>query len=214
MISLLKGNIFACDTKKNTVKKNTVIVDVAGVGYEVAMHKRDIARVTLNSEITLYTYLHVREECMDLYGFLQAHEKDCFVDLLSVSGIGPKLGMAILGEAQIPELIQAICTENKAFFRSLSGVGPKMAQRIILELQTKVKKWPTPSSLDDSGAHVPMPEMDDLRSTFLNLGYSGLQIERALMAFGRSETFMNQPFEEKVREMLKKLSLKPATDTL
>jgi holliday junction DNA helicase RuvA len=204
MIAMIRGTLISVDELKHHA-----IIDVSGVGYDLLLHIRDIAKLSqqINQEICLHSYLHVREDSMDLFGFLNVEEKQCFQDLISVNGVGPKLGMTIMGSAEVSELMQAIQSENKLFFKSMSGVGPKMAQRLILELQSKIKKWQGVSSIDsDSAPPQASQELDDLRSTFANLGYNALLVERALMTCMTDNTFLELPLEEKIRTLLNKLS--------
>lgn len=210
MISVLRGVLYSLDEQRHRV-----VMDAHGVGYELHVHGRDLPRLhsLLTQEAVLHSYLHVREDAMELFGFLDPAEKYCFIDLISVNGIGPRLGMAILGACSVLELAQAIQIENVALLKSVPGVGPKTAQRIILELKSKVSKWPSSQVSQSLTGHSratpqPLTEMDDLRSMFANLGYPALSIERVLMECAKQEPFMQLPFEEKVRQMLKSLSLK------
>ena len=132
MISFLRGKIAA----KN---ENGIIIDVNGVGFTVNMPTSDIAKAgSIGEEITAHTYFHVSEMAMQLYGFLATEEMDYFNKLISISGIGPKAALAVLGTLSVQDLAFAIIAEDVKAITRAPGVGPKAAQRIILELKGKI----------------------------------------------------------------------------
>ena len=132
MISFLRGII----ASKN---ENGIVVDVNGVGFAVNMPTSDIAKSGVaGEEIMVHTYFHVSEMAMQLYGFLTTEEMDYFNKLISISGIGPKAALAVLGTLSVQDLAFAIIAEDVKAITRAPGVGPKAAQRIILELKGKV----------------------------------------------------------------------------
>ncbi len=132
MISFLRGVI----ASKN---ENGLVIDVGGVGFGVNMPISDIAKSGLvGEEITVHTYFHVNDMGMQLYGFLTTEEMDYFNKLISISGIGPKVALSILGTLSVQDLAFAIIAEDAKAITRAPGVGPKAAQRIILELKGKI----------------------------------------------------------------------------
>ena len=114
------------------------MLDVSGVGYLVAATPRALRRRGRPKEVTLETYLHVREDTLQLYGFADTAERELFEQLLSVSGVGPKVALAIVSGSTPAELRRAIALEDTARFEAIPGIGKKTAQRVVLELKEKV----------------------------------------------------------------------------
>jgi len=130
MIGYLKGNVLSSDGKN-------ILIDVGGVGYEVTVSADTATQCMPGSLVEIYTYLHVREDEMSLYGFSDQKTLMFFKRLLTVSGVGPKMGIELLS-LPLHRLKQAIAEEDKSFLTSIKGVGDKLASRIILELKNKV----------------------------------------------------------------------------
>lgn len=115
------------------------IVDVQGVGYEV--HLPSGATVVEGASVTLFVHTHVREDALLLYAFLTREDRDMFLLLLSVSTVGPKLALAVLGRLEAPALADAIARKDASAFRGISGVGKRTVERLLLELHDKVTPW-------------------------------------------------------------------------
>lgn len=116
-----------------------VVVDVGGIGYQIFTSVSSIEKTgAVGSDVTMYTYLNVREDAMELYGFVTPEEKKLFLQLISVSSVGPKVAVAVLSIAPTNRIASAIITADTKFLTRASGVGPKAAQRIILELKDKI----------------------------------------------------------------------------
>ncbi len=132
MISFLKGKIA-------NITENSVVIDVNGFGMNVFMSANDISKIgSIGSDVNVNTYFHVRDEQPELYGFISQDSLSFFHKLISISGIGPKAAVSILGTLTAQELSLAIiCDDFKTITRA-PGVGAKMAQRIILELKGKI----------------------------------------------------------------------------
>ena len=131
MISYLKGKVLH--------KSAASAVILAGnIGYEVILTANKLLRLAPMQEVELYTYLHVREDAMQLYGFDYWEEREFFLLLLNVSGVGPKVAMTILGQSTISGLHRAIAEENITFLTKVPGIGKKTAQRLVLELKDKL----------------------------------------------------------------------------
>ena len=164
--------------------ENYIVVDAAGVGYMIYTPLGDIAKAPQEGrEITVYTYLNVREDAMELYGFMTKEEKDMFLMLISVSGVGPKAGLAILSAASPKQIAVAIITGDTKTLTKAQGVGPKAAKRILLELKDKIDE--TALGIDgDEGIDIPSaPLMDskaEAMSALVALGYSANEARNVL----------------------------------
>ena len=117
-----------------------VIIEANGVGYEIRISLNTYTQLKEGERCKLLTYFHVREDAQVLYGFLEAREKRMFLDLISVSGIGPNTALAILSSTDPDELHSNIVSENVKAIQAIKGIGAKTAQRLILELKDKLKK--------------------------------------------------------------------------
>jgi holliday junction DNA helicase RuvA len=168
------------------------VLDVGGVGYLVQATARARRRARDGDEVSLETYLHVREDVMQLYGFADADERELFQALLSVTGIGPKVALAIISGSTTGELRRAIVLEDTVRFEAIPGIGKKTAQRVVLELREKVSA---------EAIAVPVSAPGDAlvaRDALVELGYSVVEAERAL-----AEVDPELPAEERVRQALK-----------
>lgn len=130
MISVLKGKLFLKES-------NYIILDVNDVGFQVFMTEYDISRLPENN-IIIYTHTHIKEDGIELYGFLESHCLYLFKMLIGVSGLGPRGALNILGSSTPNEIIAAIINENKVFLKSLPGIGTKSAAKLIIELKDKL----------------------------------------------------------------------------
>jgi Holliday junction DNA helicase RuvA len=165
-----------------------IVLDVGGVGYLVAATPRVAARV--GEEATVETYLHVREDALQLYGFASADERALFELLLGVSGVGPKVALAIVSGSTPAELRRAIARDDTARFEAIPGIGRKTAQRVVLELKGAVAV-----SADAELATGAVLARDAL----VELGWAIPDAERALVGVDES-----LPVEEQVRAALKR----------
>jgi Holliday junction DNA helicase RuvA len=171
-----------------------LVLDVNGVGYVVAATPAALRKADGAAEVTLVTYLNVREDALQLFGFADQAEKELFVQLLSVNGVGPKVALAIVSGSPVAELRRAIVEQDAARFQAIPGIGKKTAERIVLELKEKLA----------DGAPVAITAAADARpqavarDALVELGYSPAEAERALAA-----TDPDAPPEERVRQALK-----------
>jgi Holliday junction DNA helicase RuvA len=173
-----------------------LVLDVGGVGYLVAATPTALRRVADVPEVTLETYLHVREDALQLYGFADAAERELFVHLLGVSGIGPKVALAVVSSAPPPDLRRAIALRDPARFQAIPGIGKKTAERIVLELEEKLGS-------EDVAALQSLPAAPTsahvvARDALVELGYTVVEAEQAL-----AHTDPELPAEERVREALR-----------
>ncbi|WP_347159657.1 Holliday junction branch migration protein RuvA [Pontibacter chitinilyticus] len=126
---------------KLTYKDPTyVILDVQGIGYQVKISLSTYSSLPAGERCKLHTYLHIKEDAHTLYGFTTAAEKDAFLHLISISGVGPNTGLMILSSLSVEEVQHAIAREDVRTIQQVKGIGAKTAQRIILELKDKMKK--------------------------------------------------------------------------
>ncbi len=160
-----------------------VVVEVAGVGLKLTTHKRALSSLPPNgTEVKLFSYLYVREDALDLYGFLTEEELHFFELLISVSGVGPKSALSILEISELKELAASIQENRPDLLTRASGIGRKTAERIIIDLKTKVKT-------EMSGEAVKRMESDaDIVETLTNLGYRREDAKVALQKVGREIT--------------------------
>jgi Holliday junction DNA helicase RuvA len=170
-----------------------LILDVNGVGYLVHATPTAVRKGDSADEITVETYLHVREDVLQLYGFADRSERELFVQLLSVSGVGPKVALAIVSGSPVAELRRAIARGDSARFQAIPGIGKKTAERIVLELKEKLGDPRAPAPDGSGEQHVVA------RDALVELGWSLLDAERAL-----AEVDTDLPPEERVRLALKK----------
>jgi len=181
MIAHLSGTLLS---KQAT----SVIVDVSGVGYEVSIPLSTFYDLEdTGSRVQLRIYTHVKEDALQLYGFKTARERELFINFISVSGIGPKLGIALLSGMSADELIASIKSNNLARLTLIPGVGKKTAERLIVDLREKMAALSTSQLEEEAGAHPATagasPE-DSVRSEALsglmNLGYQRSAAEKAI----------------------------------
>ena len=168
---------------------NSVILDVGGVGYEVNIPVSTFYDLDAEgATVKLRIYTHVREDTLQLYGFKTSRERELFMRLISVSGIGPKLGITLLSGMSADEMIASIRTNNLARLTLIPGVGRKTAERLVMELRDKVASLSSAGLEDELGATAsvgtPITTEDSMRSdvlsALLNLGYQRGSAEKAV----------------------------------
>jgi holliday junction DNA helicase RuvA len=171
MIGMLRGTLLE-------KRPNQVLLDVAGVGYQVQIPLSTFASLgALHQEATLLIHTHLREDALLLYGFLTAREKQCFELLISASGVGPSLGLKILSGMGMDDLVPAIRKGDIAQLVRIPGVGKKTAERIVVELRDKLAAVDVPGS----GKPATRSQLEaDVGSALINLGYDPRAVERAI----------------------------------
>ena len=200
MIAFLRGRIVA-------KQPNRVIVDIQGVGYDVHVPLSTYYDIGDDgAEVTLRVYTHVREDALQLYGFLTDLERHVFERLIGVSGIGPKLAIAVLSGMEPRELVAAVQRGDVARLTGIPGVGKKTAERIVLELKDRLAQVAVPAAAG-------VPEADagpdriraDLLSALQNLGYHRPQAEKAVEATlkGMSEPTLEGALKSALRELMR-----------
>ena len=170
MIASLHGTL-------ESLGSDWAIISVNGVGFQVYMPTSTLSTLgTTGEEVKLYTHLHLREDNITLYGFAEADELVLFATLIGVSGLGPRLALAMLSAMSVEQLTMAIATANNGLLTVVPGIGKKMAERIILELKDKISAgWITAATL-------PAPENADVLTALTSLGYSAAEAARAVTA--------------------------------
>jgi holliday junction DNA helicase RuvA len=171
-----------------------LVVDVGGVGYLVAATPAVLRKADGAAEVVVETYLHVREDALQLYGFADTGERELFVRLLGVNGIGPKVALAIVSGSPAAELRRAIALGDAARFQAIPGIGKKTAERIVLELREKLADETVVAM--PAGTSTPMHVV--ARDALVQLGWSIPEAEQALAGVDPE-----LPAEERVRQALK-----------
>ena len=186
---------------------NRILLEVSGVGFEVFVPVRTMERVGGEGESARFqTYLHVREDTLTLYGFLAESEKVLFLSLLGVSGVGPKVALAILSVCEAGELARSIIDGDTKRLVALPGIGKKTAERIILELKDKIevdRHLP-----DGADAGIERTIIEEAVSALAGLGLSRVNAEKALERLDLDTLGDSPKVEDLVREALKKVSSK------
>ncbi|MGL6283084.1 MAG: Holliday junction branch migration protein RuvA [Microcoleaceae cyanobacterium] len=185
MISYLIGKVV--HIQKSSRDKVTLILDVNNIGYEVQIVPRLLAKLPATGEtMQIFTHYHVREDQVSLFGFAQMAERDLFRQLISVSGIGVQLAIALLDTLELPNLVQAIVNSNTKLLAKTPGVGPKTAERIALELKTKLAEWRHTAGLDQVTTIGIQPAIqEEVEITLLALGYTPEEVIKALQAISK-----------------------------
>lgn len=179
MIGLIEGYLTDRELRKDGTA--TVLVNVNGVGYELAVSARHFQKLPpLDASISMRVHTHVREGSITLYGFQDRDERSLFDLLLGAHGVGPAMALAILGSMSTQELVSAIHSGDVKLLTTVPGVGSKTAQRLILELAQRLGSF-VPESLDDRSLTRGYPEIRSEVSEALNaLGYGNLEIRDVL----------------------------------
>jgi holliday junction DNA helicase RuvA len=208
MIAYLIGKIVDLVKSNNRV---VAIVEVNNIGYEVQIPSR-LAR-QLESDrsesVKIFTHLQIREDRQILYGFATAAEKDLFLQLIGVSGIGTQSAIALLDTLGLSDLVQAIVTGNIRLLTKTPGVGQKTAERIALELKTKLAQWRQEAGVTlPKSSNGPTPEIvEDVEMTLLAIGYSNEEIQQALSVLSQDNQLLKNPnVEEWIRRAIAWLS--------
>ena len=188
--------IYSLSGKLAAKRENFVVVDVGGVHYKAFITPRAQQNLpAIASPIHLYSHLHVREDLLDLYGFLNESELLFFEKLISVSGVGPKSALAVMAVASVEQLAAAINEGKPDLLMRASGIGRKIAERVILELKGKL-------AVLQSAETIKLMESNlDLEEALIGLGYARPQVKKAIAQIDPKTTGL----EQRLKEVLKKL---------
>jgi len=199
MIYHIKGRL-------SDVLDDSAIVDVTGLGYQVILPQSYLTKLPeIGSQVQFYTHHHIREDQQVLFGFLSREEKQFFVKLTSVSGVGPKIAVKMLSELSITDISQAILKGSVATLTQLSGVGKKMAERLIIELKDKLDVLPSmPGAGKQDFLELDTAFIDDLSMALKALGYSKDEIKKG-MSQSKNDLNPNLSLEQCIKVVLKKI---------
>jgi Holliday junction DNA helicase RuvA len=184
MIAHLSGTLLSKHT-------NTVILEVGGVGYEVTIPLSTFYELEdVSANVKLHIYTHVREDTLQLFGFKTLRERELFLRLISVSGVGPKLAITMIGIMSANEIIASIRTNNLARLTSIPGVGKKTAERLVIELRDKIAALSSPALEEEFAAEAGAggasttedAVREDALSALIGLGYQKAPAEKAINA--------------------------------
>jgi Holliday junction DNA helicase RuvA len=199
MIAALTGRLASKGTSQ-------VTLDVQGVGYEVFIPLSTFyALPDLNDLLSLSVYTHLRDDAIQLFGFLTGQEKEAFVLLIGISGIGPKLALSVLSALSVPDFVSAVQAGDVDKLATVPGIGKKSAGRIALELKDKVQRLsvtPGPPPHTPSGPVGRLQE--DALSALVNLGYKAAEVKEVLRR--ATQTRPDPPLKELILEALKELA--------
>ncbi len=190
------------------VEPYLAVIDCGGVGYACRTTSYTISQIKKGDKAKLFTYLNVKEDAMDLYGFASAEELKLFQQLISVSGVGPKAALAILSTRSPADLALAIITGDEKALTAAAGVGKKIAQRVILELKDKLAKGQTVTAGGEtvSGPAVtiiPQNKASEAAAALAVLGYSQAEINVALKGIDTESLALEQIIRLALKNMMK-----------
>lgn len=174
------------------ISDNTIVVEAAGVGYELYVSQNTIKNIKLGETGRLYTYLAVREDGMSLFGFADKKEKALFLKLIKVNGVGPKGAMDILGGMSLNDLVSAIATGNSAMLCGIKGIGKKTAERIILDLKDKIGEQGYLTGTATVTATALNEIQEEAMNILIALGYKSDAAERAVTLAYKDGMTVNQ----------------------
>ncbi|MCI2105696.1 MAG: Holliday junction branch migration protein RuvA [Intestinimonas sp.] len=183
------------------------VIDCGGVGFACRTTNLTLSRLKKGENATLYTYLNVREDALDLYGFATEEEKNCFEQLISVSGVGPKAAISILSATTPEGLAMAIITGDDKSLTTAPGIGKKIAQRIILELKDKLAKGQISAGGEPYGGTgitvIPENKATEAAAALAVLGYSQGEISLALKGIEMEKLKLDEIIRQALKKMVK-----------
>ena len=191
------------------VEPYLAVIDCGGVGYACRTTAYTLSQIKKGEKAKLFTYLSVREDAMDLYGFASQEELKLFQQLISVSGVGPKAALGILSSSSPANLAMNIITGNEKALTAAPGVGKRIAQRVILELKDKLAKGQTVSASGENVAGpamtiIPQNKLSEASAALAVLGYSQAEINVALKGIDIDSLPLEQVIRLALKNMLKK----------
>ncbi len=200
MISYIEGTV---------IKINADAVDVltsAGIGFHIIVPRSVFKEITgINKEIYLYTYLQVKEDGMSLFGFFEENELECFKKLISVSGVGPKMAMAVLSQMTVTDLHFAVISGDVKTITATPGVGKKLAEKIIVELKDDFSRESLNSGMDDMAPDGTPVNTDLYNEAAEALGALGYSLSEAMKAVRQIQIDSDTQVEDLIKEALKRL---------
>ncbi len=187
---------------------NLAVIDCGGVGFAVNTSAYTVSQLKTGEKAKLYTFVYIREDCMDIYGFASKSEKHCFEMLIGVSGVGPKAAIAILSSSAPENLVMNIVSGNEKALTAAPGIGKKIAQRIILELKDKLAKETAEISFEDVPVFNAVSEsgntkINDASAALMVLGYSSSEISAALKKVDVEKLSLEEIIKASLKQMIK-----------
>ncbi|MEM9087311.1 MAG: Holliday junction branch migration protein RuvA [Cyanobacteria bacterium P01_F01_bin.53] len=206
MIGYVKGHL--ADSQKLPNGRVILTVEAGGVGYDMQVNPRALSSLPpVGDSVQIFTHLQSREDLQVLFGFVNKAERDVFRLMISVSGIGPQMGMALLDALGINDLIQAVVNGNTRMLTRTPGVGNKTAERIVLELKTKLSEWRQHSGIVTPTGGPVSAVQEDVEMMLVALGYTNSEINKAIAAVGTGSTLSKSDDTEAwIREAIAWLS--------
>jgi Holliday junction DNA helicase RuvA len=179
MIAFIKGTVFQ-------MSQSSVIIEAGGIGYTVDVPTPVLASLSLNKETLLHTYHHIKEDSQQLFGFLNDSQREFFILLNTVSGVGPKLALKIFSASSISQFTEYILSKNITALTSLPGVGKKLAEKLILELKDKIIKF-SDGLVSEEGTSIIVDTgfQEDFFLALQTLGYGNDEIRSAMSKCGQ-----------------------------
>ena len=195
MLYSVRGNVIH-------MEQGFVVIECAGVGYRCQTTLNTMKNIKNGTEATLYTYLNVREDAVELYGFYSTQELSCFKTLTSVSGVGPKMALSLLSELSPEQIAMCVSASDVKSLTRAQGVGPKLAQRIILELKDKLSVFPqSDMTVENKGSVIAdTGKIPQAVAALAVLGYSAADVTPVLSRLDQSLTVT-----ELISETLKRM---------
>ncbi|MGN1002637.1 MAG: Holliday junction branch migration protein RuvA [Oscillospiraceae bacterium] len=186
---------------------NVAVIDCGGIGFAINTSAYTLSQLKAGEKAKLYTFVYIREDCFDLYGFAGQSEKRCFEMLLGVSGVGPKAALSILSANTPENLIMSIISGNDKALTAAPGIGKKIAQRIILELKDKLAKETQEISFQDvSFDTTPAAgggKLSDAAAALTVLGYSSAEVNAALKKVDVENLSLEAIIKAALKQMIK-----------
>lgn len=186
-------------------KEGFLVIHTGGVGYKIYTSNTTLARVTNHQETTVYTYLNVKEDALDLYGFSTEEELSTFKLLLSVSGVGPKAALAVLSALTPTEFAMSVATQDAQTITRAQGVGKKMAEKIIVELKDKLKGVDLrdiAGSTTETVAPVSNGVLQEAVNALMVLGYSAYESRQAVKFVSSKSNQLEEIIKLALKELM------------
>lgn len=179
-----------------------LIIDVGGMGYHINISLQTYSKIKDEERCKVFTYLHIKEDAHTLYGFSEESEKQLFLSLISISGVGPNTALVILSSLSPDEIFNAIVSENAALIQQVKGIGSKTAQRIILELKDKMRKQGLETSADEQKTNTSHNTIfNEALSALTTLGINKPVAEKSITTILK-DTEGNITLEELIKQVL------------
>lgn len=178
------------------IAEQIIVIDVSGVGYLIHTSNATLSSVKPNSTVKVYTFVNVKEDAFDIFGFLTLKELDFFKKLISINGVGPKAGLSILSVADIDTLTLAVISGDEALLTKANGIGKKIASRIVLELKDKVLDLGSLSITNNS------TNIDDAMDALNSLGFTPVQTMAIIMEL---DNINSLAVDDIIKQVLKRI---------